>query len=156
MTTLTNLKIWDGLNFVEADTLQFSRGVISYVGMHDDIPPRTETIDCSGLTAMPGLIDAHVHMELNPDDKQAPEHTEPSVIPLMKARAQQMALAGITTARDLGGGAWYELQLRDEIASGQTLGPRLLCAGQPITTPDGHCHFWGGGADSLGEAQQEE
>ena len=154
MTTLTNLKIWDGLRFVEADTLQFSRGIISYVGMHDDIPERTETIDCSGLTAMPGLIDAHVHMELNPDDKQAPERTEPSVIPLMKARAQQMALAGITTARDLGGGAWYELQLRDEIANGQTLGPRLLCAGQPITTPDGHCHFWGGGADSLGEAQQ--
>jgi len=154
MTTLTNLKIWDGLNFVEADTLQFSEGVISYGGTRDDLPEHAEPIDCSGLTAIPGLIDAHVHMELNPDDKHAPARTEPSVIPLMKVRAQQMVRAGITTARDLGGGAWYELQLRDEIASGQASGPRLLCAGQPITTPSGHCHFWGGGADSLGEAQQ--
>ena len=34
----------------------------------------------------------------------------------------------------------------DRIRSGEVLGPRLLCAGQPLTTPGGHCHFWGGEA----------
>jgi len=27
-----------------------------------------------------------------------------------------------------------------------TARPRRLCAGQPLTRPEGHCHFWGGGA----------
>ncbi len=49
-------------------------------------------------------------------------------------------------ARDLGGGEWLELELRDRIARGEIAGPRLLCAGQPVTSPGGHCHFWGGEA----------
>ncbi len=64
----------------------------------------------------------------------------------MEARALAMVRAGITTARDLGGGAWLEIALRDRIARGELPGPRLLCAGQPVTTPGGHCFFWGGEA----------
>ncbi len=30
------------------------------------------------------------------------------------------------------------------VGAGERLGPRLLCCGQPLTTPGGHCHFWGG------------
>ena len=63
-----------------------------------------------------------------------------------------MLSAGVTTARDLGGGAWLELKVRDEIAAGQHVGTRLLCAGQPLTSPGGHCHFWGGEAGTLEEA----
>lgn len=56
-----------------------------------------------------------------------------------------MVQHGITTARDLGGSARFlALDLRDEIAAGRALGPRLLCAGQPLTSPAGHCHQWGG------------
>lgn len=42
--------------------------------------------------------------------------------------------------------------LRDAIRKGECLGPRLLCAGQPLTVPRGHCHQWGGEAGSLEEA----
>jgi len=72
----------------------------------------------------------------------------------MAERAAAMVSAGITTARDLGGGGWHELTLRDRIASGAVAGPRLLCAGQPVTTPGGHCHFWGGEAADLNSARQ--
>jgi imidazolonepropionase-like amidohydrolase len=153
LTTLTNLRIWDGYNTIDADTLQFINGRISLVGHAEDMTSDGNSIDCAGLTAMPGLIDAHVHLELNPDDKNPPDKTEPSVVPLMGERAAKMAAAGITTARDLGGGAWYELALRDAIASGAATGPRLLCSGQPITSPQGHCHFWGGEAHDLADAQ---
>ena len=154
MTTLTNLNIWDGDTTLEgADTLCFEGGVITAVGHSDDMTLGQDAIDCGGLTAIPGLIDAHVHLELNPDDKNPPERTEAHVIPLMAERAAKMAAAGITTARDLGGGAWFELALRDAIAAGETVGPRLLCSGQPITSPRGHCHFWGGEAHDLDEAK---
>ena len=148
-TTLTHLNIWDGHQHLDADTLQFTNGTITFVGHRNDL--NVTGINCSGLTAIPGLMDAHVHLELNPDDKNPPEKTSPKVIEHMTERAAAMVQAGITTARDLGGGAWYELALRDAIAQGQTKGPRLLCAGQPITSVAGHCHFWGGEAANLAD-----
>lgn len=152
-TTLTDLTIWDGKRLLSADTLQWRGAQLTFVGAKHELPAGTETRSCAGLTAIPGLIDAHVHLELNPDDKSPPQSTTPGVIPLMVERAARMAQAGITSARDLGGGAWFELVLRDRIAAGEVIGPRLLCSGQPITSPQGHCHFWGGEAHDLQAAQ---
>ena len=153
LTTLTALNIWDGKAHVDADTLQLRDGRIVFVGELADAAPDPAAINCGGLTAVPGLIDAHVHLELNPDEKDPPAKTLPSVAPLMVERAAAMARAGITTARDLGGGAWLELGLRDEIAAGKHVGRRLICAGQPITSIQGHCHFWGGEAEDLAAAK---
>lgn len=145
-TVLTNLRIWDGFEQRSENSLVIRDQHIEAIVHHDDLSQPDQARDCAGLTAIPGLIDAHVHLELNPDDTTAPVKTNPDVVPLMAERALKMARKGITTARDLGGGAWYELALRDQIASGQHIGPRLICSGQPITSPQGHCHFWGGEA----------
>ena len=53
-------------------------------------------------------------------------------------RCEAMLMAGITTARDLGGDQWAELALRDAFAAGDLKGPRLLCAGKVITMTGGH------------------
>jgi imidazolonepropionase-like amidohydrolase len=101
------------------------------------------------VTAVPGLIDSHVHLTLDPFIGSPAKQFEVSpdaAWNAMCARAGAMVRAGITTARDLGAGAWHEVRLRDEIAAGTVTGPRLLCVGQPITAPGGHCHFWGGEA----------
>ena len=102
--------------------------------------------------AVPGLIDGHVHMDVNPLKGVAVQSEIPAAVRLrdMRARALAMVRCGITTARDLGGGDGAEIELRDSIARGETPGPRLLCAGQPVTTPGGHCHFWGGDAADVG------
>jgi len=71
----------------------------------------------------------------------------------MADRALRMLRSGITAARDLGGRNFTSLRLRDEIRSGRLLGPRLMCAGQPLTTPRGHCHQWGGAAANIMEAK---
>jgi imidazolonepropionase-like amidohydrolase len=105
---------------------------------------------------MPGLIDAHVHMCLDPRiGSPASQIAAPRAERLQQAlsRAQKMLRAGITTARDLGGGEWLEIEVRDRIERGHAPGPRLLCAGQPVTSPGGHCHFWGGEAEDLPAAR---
>ena len=111
-----------------------------------------EIISCPpGAVLIPGLIDAHVHLDLDPLIGKPADQFEVSRDDRdlrMIARAQAMVGAGITTARDLGGGEWREILLRDAIARGEQVGPRLLCAGQPLTVPDGHCHFWGGVANT--------
>lgn len=111
----------------------------------------------AGLTAIPGLIDSHVHMTLDPAisslEKQLAQSDE-EILSKMDRRAQEMLFGGITTARDLGGGRWLELTLRDRIRNKEVIGPRLICAGQPLTSKEGHCHFWGGVATSDSEIEE--
>jgi len=149
-----NLRIWDGVSD-------------DYCAKWDSIAVDGETIvgvgngwrgeDCAGMTLIPGLIDAHVHMVLDPSIGSLQEQLAqaPALIrDKMVRRAGEMVRHGITTARDLGGGNWLELELRDRINAGEVLGPRLLCAGQPITSVGGHCHFWGGEAADLAAARE--
>ena len=79
---------WDGKRVLEEDTLVIQGHKIVGLTHHDNLAAATPTRDCSGLSAIPGLIDAHVHLELNPDDKDAPMRTTPAVIPLMAQRAR--------------------------------------------------------------------
>ena len=142
---LRNVRIWDGRadTYLDAEALEIDGARIARVG-----EGLGHGIDGSGLTVIPGLMDAHVHLCLDPEVRSpSDQETDPDLLlPAMRRRAEAMVRAGITTARDLGGGTWTELKLRDEIAAGETAGPRLLCAGQPITSVRGHCHFWGGEA----------
>lgn len=145
---LTNVKFWDGVSdeLSFADAMQLQDGKIQSL----DAKNNSEVIvDCEGLTLIPGLIDAHVHMCLDPSVKDPLAHDRlppEQHIEQMLVRAEQMLRAGITTARDLGGGRWLELEVRDLINRGEKFGTRLVCAGQPVTSVNGHCHFWGGEA----------
>jgi imidazolonepropionase-like amidohydrolase len=152
-TVLRNLRIWDGTGWADADSICVQGQRIAALEAPADQLSKPTVIDCAGAVAIPGLMDAHVHMELNPEHSKPPAHTDLNQQPQMEKRAREMVEAGITTARDLGGGAWLELKLRDRIAAGTVPGPRLICAGQPITSPGGHCHFWGGEAADLEQAR---
>ncbi|MFW6092353.1 MAG: amidohydrolase family protein [Pseudomonadota bacterium] len=153
-TLLRGLTIWDGHAYLPADSLRLAGNRIAAIG--DGLAPRRgeRVITCGGATAMPGLMDAHVHLELDPEHGRPPALTDLRDPAAMARRAQRMVEAGITTARDLGGGTGAELALRNRIDAGETAGPRLLCAGQPVTRPGGHCHFWGGEAADLDAARQ--
>ena len=152
MRVYANVRLWNGVaeSYDQADSIAVQGDAIVAIGRGLDGE------DCRGLTVLPGLIDAHVHMVLDPALSSAVEQVaeEPHVVRhKMVARAEAMVRAGITTARDLGGGAWLELELRDRIDAGDVAGPRLLCAGQPVTSVGGHCHFWGGEAADASAAE---
>lgn len=119
--------------------------------------PAEKTIDLPGRYLAPGLIDAHVHLELDPGLSSPAEQlaVAPSErIHAMSTRARAMLERGITTARDCGGGFFYEHDLRARIQGGESPGPRLICCGQPLTTPDGHCAFWDGVVSSPAEIER--
>lgn len=150
--TLTNVRIWDGVSddyLVDADAIRIEAGRIVAIGSTGALTDGAEVCDCGGRTILPGLIDAHVHLCLDPDIRAALDQgkeTQAELRQRMMARCAAMVRAGITTARDLGGGTWDELHVRDRILAGDIPGPRLVCSGQPITSIQGHCHFWGGEA----------
>lgn len=152
-TTYNNIRLWDGISdaYIDQSSITICNETVTGLGKIDGIVK-----DMSGLTVIPGLIDSHIHISVDPEHTSIEEFlNEPKEVTIekMNRRAKRMVDKGITTARDLGGGKWLEIDLRDRILQGEIPGPRLLCAGQPLTTPDGHCHFWGGGVKSQGEIQ---
>lgn len=149
-TRLVNLHIFDGEAHSPHTAIEFDDTGIIALG---DAVSTENAIDADGAWLTPGLMDAHVHLELDPAEKQPPAADAPRDLDAMAQRAEQMVRAGITTARDLGGGAWAELTIRDRILAGELPGPRLVCAGQPITSLGGHCHFWGGEVETLDQAK---
>ncbi|HTO51844.1 MAG TPA: amidohydrolase family protein [Myxococcota bacterium] len=138
---LSGLRIWDGVS----ETLRPGAGeLFAEAGRWVASAPRdAERIDLRGAVALPGLCDAHVHLALDPERREVAQDGSADSLQAMAARARRMAEAGITTARDLGGPDFRALELRDRIACGEEIGPRLLCAGQPLTSPKGHCWYWG-------------
>ncbi len=146
-TVLERVRIWDGERSLGEGNLHIEGASIT--ALDRAAGARDRVIDCAGATAIPGLMDAHVHMELDPERREPPTHPGSGVVAEIAERAARMVAAGITTARDLGGGSWAELTVRDRISAGELPGPRLLCSGQPVTSVKGHCHFWGGEAADL-------
>jgi len=154
-TLLTDLILWDGDRPAAADTLILAGNRIERLCERGDLSAADarRARSLPGCTALPGLIDAHVHMVLDPGRSQPPARDELPDPAAMRERAAAMVAAGITSARDLGGGHGYELDLRDATARGEVPGPRLLCSGQPVTSIGGHCHFWGGEAADVDAAR---
>jgi len=151
---IVGVRVWDGSSDRLSDpcTIRVEGSRIAAIGPVGDGSTLLEGAEVvepgPGCVALPCLIDGHVHLTLDPQERDAAAQVARSPEDTAKAaaeRAAAMVRAGITTARDLGGGPGHlELTLRDRIASGEVAGPRLLCAGQPLTSPGGHCHFWGG------------
>lgn len=107
-----------------------------------EIPVGAEVRDLPGCTALPGLVDTHVHLVLDATDDPVAgldRRDDEALHEAMVAAGRRALAAGITTVRDLGDRDYATLSLRDRLDL-----PRLVLAGPPVTTPSGHCHFLGG------------
>jgi imidazolonepropionase-like amidohydrolase len=96
------------------------------------IPAGAEVISTEGMTVLPGLWDMHVHLMINGHsdythwDATYPPQMENVIMP---ASARQLLMAGITSARDLGGPLKASLSVRDRIRKGEIPGPTLYISG---------------------------
>lgn len=129
-------------------------GTIAAVGPEAAVPLPDDARrhDLGDATALPGLIDAHVHVTLPPTIdplRSLGEESDADLVIRGAVAAERMVRAGITTAYDCGSRGVTGQAVRDAIARGLTLGPRLLVSGRPITQANGHCYFFGGEADGV-------
>lgn len=113
--------------------------------------PDMKVVDLDGRYIMPGLINMHVHLAGNGKPQKKQRDNEKLVKTLMGTAlsravaykvvsdfARTELLSGVTTIRTVGGLGDFDTRLRDEIAAGKRVGPRILAANEGISVPGGH------------------
>ena len=98
-------------------------------------------IDLSDQFVLPGLIDSHTHIlsqqEPNRREIAVTRSTEFSTL-MGQAYGMRTLRAGFTTIRNVGASRNAIFALRDAIAQGIVMGPRIKASGQTITPTGGH------------------
>lgn len=95
------------------------------------VPSGARTVDGSGRFLLPGFIDANVHLSLYSGGETFVRYEHQNA-DLTREAAQLHLKHGITTVRDSYGSLPPLVQVRDEIARGETVGPRMLVAGNIV------------------------
>jgi len=105
------------------------------------IPSGAEVVDRPGETILPGLVDAHSHCSIVPGlGNQLGQLRQGPVPQVLRSviNLRRDLLSGCTTMRSMGEEHFIDIEMRDAIAAGRMLGPRLLASTRPITSRCGH------------------
>jgi imidazolonepropionase-like amidohydrolase len=105
-----------------------------------------------GCTVLPGLIDAHVHLNLPGNGvtlETACRETDGVLTATATLCARRALDAGITTVRDVGAARGTVFDVRRALELGHGPGARIVAGGQPITITGGHTWYLGGEADGV-------
>lgn len=115
------------------------------------MPKKGNIIDLRDKVVMPGLIDMHVHLEMEYDKKTRIKKyilNEADVAYNSVKFAELTLKNGFTTVRDLGGSG-VNISLRNAINEGKIPGPRVFTAGKSLATTGGHADPTNGSSRKL-------
>jgi len=133
--------LWDGTRLLD-DVLVVVEGdrVTSVSDREKRIP--AGGVDLRRYTALPGLIDLHTHITYYWDRKPGTtpfnQNVRPAVtVYLAQENARRTLDTGVTTIRDLGASADKDFAMRDLVAMGAMIGPRMFVSGQGISAGRG-------------------
>ncbi len=114
--TITNARvIGPNATVIERGSIVVRDGKIVSVAAGAPSTTSGKVIDAKGMSAMPGFIDAHRHINTGPSEK---------------AQMQAQLEAGYTTILSGGGPADGNITLKNNIESGRINGPRIIPSGQ--------------------------
>ncbi|WP_312371436.1 amidohydrolase family protein [Stenotrophomonas sp.] len=132
--------------YVQQPQIEIVDGRITRIGRAGDpLPAGAEHIDLGARTLLPGLIDMHVHLTIDPTlgGYQGLEYTDNFWTVVGVVNARRTLRAGFTTVRNLGSAGFDDVALKQAIEVGYIDGPRIVPATFAIGATGGHCD--GGG-----------
>jgi imidazolonepropionase-like amidohydrolase len=123
-------------------TVVVENGRIGRIDNGFTAPPGATVIDERSRTVMPGMTDVHVHLTQNSGEPWyvgfTQKHSNAYAVTLGLTHALEMARAGFTTVRDLGGDTSSVIAVRDAVSEGRFPGPRIKVSGDPLSIIGGH------------------
>lgn len=125
--------------------------IASVEAVQSEAPGNVRTVDATGLTILPGLIDLHTHLTTYVGVER--ESLARSAF-VGAERARRALRTGITTVRDLGSYGQVDVELRDAIRAQQVAGPEVVCAGSFISITGGHGSPRSREADGVAEVRK--
>jgi imidazolonepropionase-like amidohydrolase len=136
-------QLWDGSRRID-DALVIVDGdrIVRVESGKTAPPPGSQEIDLRRYTAIPGLIDLHTHItyywDRQPGTRPLGQRRRPAVtVFLAQDNARRTLETGVTTIRDLGASNETDFAMRDLIAMGAMIGPRIFAAGQGLSARQG-------------------
>ena len=96
------------------------------------LPAGAKILEGAGLTLLPGLIDAHGHL----DNGTAPPWK--SELPDSNATMRSFLYCGVTTVFDPADLDTKAFARREKVRAGKLIGPHIFAAGPAFTAPGGH------------------
>jgi len=104
-------------------------------------PAGAQVIDLPSATVLPGMIDVHTHLTMDPEDVGLRSLTIAVPRQALKGakNARATLLAGFTTVRNVGAEGYSDVALRDAINASDVPGPRMLVSGPALGITGGHC-----------------
>jgi imidazolonepropionase-like amidohydrolase len=119
-------------------------GRITAVTSQDAAPiPGARRIELPGMTLLPGLIDMHVHLTVDPrfNGYKYLEFTDNFWTVVGVTNAKRTLEAGFTTVRNVGSYNFDDVALKQGIEQGYIAGPRIVPATYAISATGGHCDY---------------
>jgi len=128
---------------IEAGAVLIHGERIVAVGKEEEIGRGSDArvVDCSDEVLIPGLIDCHNHLSLDPTLENYLHRMNDSDTALALRASANMAIdlgAGVTTARCLGDKNFLDVECKRAVESGLLAGPRLLVATRGIRASHGY------------------
>jgi imidazolonepropionase-like amidohydrolase len=127
---------------VSDQTIVIAEGKVVSVGASADAKPPAGAvrIDLADATILPGLIDAHTHLTMDPRFGYEELGSSLPREALTGAKNARLTLqAGFTTVRNVAADGFTDVALRDAINAGDVPGPRMLVSGPALGITGGHC-----------------